>query len=79
MRLEFDDKKRQAIGNDLQRYLGEKQYFIAFPGGANGFDLAWPAVRNRGVYLGDGARPVSASPTGNATLWLDKTKAPFAK
>jgi ABC-type transport system substrate-binding protein len=79
MRLEFDDKKRQDIGNEIQRYLGEKQYFIAFPGGANGFDLAWPAVRNRGVYVGDVARPVSASSTGNGTLWLDKTKAPFTR
>jgi ABC-type transport system substrate-binding protein len=79
MRLEFDDKKRQDIGNEIQRYLGEKQYFIAFPGGANGFDLAWPAVRNRGVYRNDVARPVSASSTGNGTLWLDRTKAPFTR
>jgi ABC-type transport system substrate-binding protein len=79
MRLEFDDKKRQDIGYEIQRYLGEKQYFIAFPGGANGFDLAWPAVRNRSVYRGDVARPVSASSTGNGTLWLDRTKAPFTR
>ncbi len=77
MRLEFDDKKRQDIGSDIQRYLGAQMYFIDFPGGANGFDLAWPAVRNRSVYLGDVARPISASTTGNATIWLDKTKAPF--
>jgi ABC-type transport system substrate-binding protein len=77
MRLEFDDKKRQDIGADIQRYLGEQMYFIAFPGGANGFDLAWPAVRNRSVYVGDVARPVSASTTGNGALWLDKTKPPF--
>jgi ABC-type transport system substrate-binding protein len=82
MRLEFDDKKRQELGNEIQRYLGEKMYFIAFPGGANGFELAWPAVRNRNVYRGDAARPIGpsgATGTGNATVWLDKTKAPFTK
>jgi ABC-type transport system substrate-binding protein len=79
MRREFDDKKRQEIGYDIQRYAGGKQYFIAFPGGANGFDLAWPAVRNRNVYVDDVARPVSASPTGNGAIWLDQTKPPFTK
>ena len=82
MRLEFDDKKRQELGNEIQRYLGEKMYFIAFPGGANGFELAWPAVRNRNVYRGDAARPIGpsgATGTGNGTVWLDKTKAPFTK
>jgi ABC-type transport system substrate-binding protein len=79
MLLEFDEKKRQEIGYDVQRLAAGKMYFIDFPGGANGFDLAWPAVRNRMVYVDDFARPVSASPTGNATLWLDTTKAPFTK
>jgi ABC-type transport system substrate-binding protein len=77
MRLEFDDKKRMEIGYDIQRHAGQKMYFIAFPGGANGFDLAWPCVRNRMVYVGDVARPVSASTTGNGTLWLDRSKPPF--
>jgi hypothetical protein len=51
-------------------------YFIAFPGGANGFDLAWPAVRNRMVYVDDVSRPTGLG-SGNGALWLDQTKAPF--
>jgi ABC-type transport system substrate-binding protein len=77
MRLEFDDKKRQEVGNEIQRYAAAKMYFIAFAGGSNGFDLAWPAVRNRSVYVNDVARPVSASATGNGALWLDRSKPPF--
>ncbi|HEX5140020.1 MAG TPA: hypothetical protein VFX19_03685, partial [Dehalococcoidia bacterium] len=78
MRLEFDEKKRMQLGYDIQRQVAAKMYFIAFPGGANGFDLAWPAVRNRMVYVDDVARPVGVTTTTNGGVWLDKTKAPFA-
>jgi peptide/nickel transport system substrate-binding protein len=77
MRLEFDEKKRMQLGYDIQRQVAAKMYFIAFPGGANGFDLAWPAVRNRMVYVDDVARPVGVTTTTNGGVWLDKTKPPF--
>ncbi|HEX5368749.1 MAG TPA: ABC transporter substrate-binding protein [Dehalococcoidia bacterium] len=77
MRLEVDDTKRMQLGYDIQRYVAEKMYFIAFPGGGNGFELAWPAVRNRMVYVDDVARPVGVTSTGNGAVWLDQTKPPF--
>jgi len=77
MRLEFDEKKRMELGHEIQRQVAAKMYFIAFPGGANGFDLAWPAVRNRMVYVDDVARPVGVTGSGNGTIWLDRTKPPF--
>jgi peptide/nickel transport system substrate-binding protein len=79
MRLEFDEKKRMELGYEIQRHVAGKMYFIAFPGGANGFDLAWPAVRNRMVYVDDVARPVGVTTTTNGAAWLDKTKPPFTK
>ena len=72
IRREFDDKKRQALILDLQRYEGNTLYYLWLPGGANGFELAWPAVRNRQVFRGDAHRD-------NAAIWLDQTKAPFKK
>ena len=63
-------KKRQALVYDFQRQEGRKQYFTAFPGGANTFMLAWPAVRGRYVYRGEAQRV-------DTTIWLDETKAPF--
>jgi hypothetical protein len=70
MRREPDEKKRIALAQDLQRYDGQKQYNTYLPGGANGFTLAWPAVRGREVWRGEGQRT-------NATWWLDPTKAPL--
>jgi hypothetical protein len=70
MKGEFDDKKRTALVHELQRREGQKHYMSAFPGGANSFALAWPAVRGRQVWRGEGQRD-------DATLWLDQTKAPF--
>ncbi|HLF77046.1 MAG TPA: ABC transporter substrate-binding protein, partial [Dehalococcoidia bacterium] len=70
MRQEFDEKKRIDISYEIQKYEASKMYYMAFPGGANGFTLHWPCVRGRNVWLGDAYRD-------DATLWLDQTKAPF--
>jgi ABC-type transport system substrate-binding protein len=77
MRLEFDEKRRMEIGHEIQRLVAGKMYFIAFPGGANNFELAWPAVRNRMVYVDDVSRPVGVTGGGNGAVWLDQTKPPF--
>jgi ABC-type transport system substrate-binding protein len=68
---EFDTKKRMEIGFEIQRYEGQKMYFPRL-GGATGFSLAWPAVRNRDVHRGGTMRRYT-------TLWLDQEKAPFKK
>ena len=66
---EFDTKKRMEIGFEIQRYEGQKMYYPRI-GGATGFSLGWPAVRNRDVQSGGTMRRYT-------TLWLDQEKAPF--
>jgi ABC-type transport system substrate-binding protein len=75
-RVEFDAEKRRPIVHELQRYLAEQQYHLRWPGGAAGFDLAWPAVRNFRVY-----RPGTqqANLVANTTWWIDETQPPFVK
>jgi ABC-type transport system substrate-binding protein len=73
MRSEFDTKKRIALVQDLQRYNAAKQYSTLLPGGAAGLNLAWPIVRNRGVYRVGLHWPL------NHFEWLDETKAPLKK
>jgi hypothetical protein len=70
MRREFDEKKRIELSHEIQKYEASKMYYMAFPGGANGFTLHWPCVRGRNVWQGDAYRD-------DATLWLDQTKPPF--
>jgi ABC-type transport system substrate-binding protein len=71
MRSEFDTKKRISLVQDLQRYNAQKQYSTLLPGGAAGLSLAWPIVRNRGVYRVGLHWPL------NHFEWLDETKAPL--
>ena len=68
---EFDAAKRKQLVHDIQRYEGGKMFFPRI-GGARGFSVSWPAVRNREVYQGGTQRALT-------TLWLDQTKAPFKK
>jgi ABC-type transport system substrate-binding protein len=69
-RLEFDEKKRQDLVNDIQKYEAKKVYFPRVGGGANAFSLAWPAYRGRGVWQGTTSRWL-------ATNWLDEMKEPL--
>jgi hypothetical protein len=69
IRGEFDLKKAQAMGHDVQRYDAAKLYTPNFPGGASGFAIGWPAVGNLGVYRGDADRELFT--------WVDTTKAPI--
>jgi ABC-type transport system substrate-binding protein len=68
---EFDTKKRMELGFEIQRYEGQKMYFPCL-GGATGFSLGWPAVRNREVHRG-------GTMCRYTTLWLDQEKAPFKR
>jgi ABC-type transport system substrate-binding protein len=49
---EFDVNKRQQLGYEVQRYEAGKQFFPLIAASTT-FDLAWPIVRNRGVWQGD--------------------------
>jgi peptide/nickel transport system substrate-binding protein len=69
-RLEVDQDKRRQLMIDLQKYLGAKQYVFRYPGGASGFRLTWPAIKNVGVYHND------VRPWFNE--WLDPTQKPLA-
>jgi peptide/nickel transport system substrate-binding protein len=69
---EIDEEKRKVIVNDLQRYLAKTMYGIRWPGGATGFQLVWPAVRNFGVYRG-GFRYFYTS------AWIDETLPPLKR
>lgn len=67
---EFDVKKRREISDDIQRYEGGKQYFPRIAA-ASGFDIAWPILRNRGVWQSD-----AFSNRGLASVFLDPEKPP---
>jgi len=71
IKQEFDRPKRFAMGFDLQRYIAKTQYTTRFPGGAAGFDIAWPALSNFYVYRGGTAPDLG--------LWIDDTKEPLKK
>jgi peptide/nickel transport system substrate-binding protein len=73
--LEFDKDKRTQQGYDMQRYLAEKMYGVKWPGGASGFGLAWPVVKNFAVF--NGVPFYSKDPA--FFYWLDQTQAPLKK
>ncbi len=69
LKAEFDVEKRKSIAHDLQRYLAEKMYIVYYPGGSNGFSMAWPALRNFGAY--------TITDQTVTYWWVDPTKAPL--
>jgi ABC-type transport system substrate-binding protein len=73
MYAEFDDKKRQEIGYELQRYHAKMNYLPCYPGGANTVYVGWPAVSNRLVWQS------LAFDHPYRYEWLDETKAPIKK
>jgi len=73
-RLEFDDNARKKLIQDAQRYLGKAQWALSQPGGANTFNLAWPAVGNYFAWSNHTWGPAAL---WTYRLWLDQTKAPF--
>ena len=65
-KVEFDDKKRMDMVHELQRYLAKTQYAIRHPGGASGFDVVWPSIKNYGVFRSDQPTRLRAT-----TWWLE--------
>ena len=66
---EFDQDTAYELARDIQRYEAEMVYAPMFPGGANTYELAWPAVGNFGVYRLD---------RWLKTIYIDPSKAPLA-
>ena len=75
-KLEFDDGARQEIIKEAQRYEASMMYNEKI-GGAGGFALFWPALRNLGVYRG-GTNWLGVTTPSGLKAWLDMTKPPFA-
>jgi peptide/nickel transport system substrate-binding protein len=72
---EIDRERRNAIAADLQRHLAKAQYHVKMPGGASGFKLAWPILRNFQVFR---SMPGSGRPDP-FYWWLDETQPPLGK
>lgn len=71
MLKEFDTKKRQQLGYEVQRHDAKMSYF-PLTGSASAFELWWPVVRNVLVWQGGSMRT-------NATYFIDETKPPVKK
>lgn len=74
-RREFDDKALKSQLADIQKYLGKAMWGLIAPGGAIGFNMAWPAVMNHRTYRR--TRQGNASEWDPYKIWLDRTKPPF--
>jgi ABC-type transport system substrate-binding protein len=68
-RKETDTEQRRSIVKEIQRYAAKKLYNLHPLGAANGFDLAWPAVKNYNVFRGDQREFLYN--------WLDQDAPPF--
>jgi peptide/nickel transport system substrate-binding protein len=74
-RLEFDEDALVTKLHDIQRYLADKMWGLSMPGGATGFNMAWPALQNMEVWNFQ----QSVAPNWDVyQLWLDQTKKPLA-
>jgi len=47
---ERDEKKKTTQWHDLQRYLANKMYLVPIAGAGEQFTLAWPELKNFGVF-----------------------------
>jgi hypothetical protein len=72
LRGTFDSDEAISIAHELQRYLGQKQYFSRAPGSVTGFNVAWPAVKNFEVFQGLSWGYLWKE------YWLDESLPPFA-
>jgi hypothetical protein len=74
-RLEPDATAQRRLVHDIQRHLARAMWGLSLPGGATGYTLVWPSLRNHRVWQ---VRQ-GAAPTYNAyRLWVDTTLPPFA-
>jgi ABC-type transport system substrate-binding protein len=74
IRREFDVEKRKTLVRDLQKY-DAKMMFNQKLGVAAGFQLAWPIVRNAGVFRG-GTNWLDILLGSELNAWIDETQAP---
>jgi peptide/nickel transport system substrate-binding protein len=75
---EFDAPARVAILQDLQRYLGKRQYAVSRPGQTDILELVWPALQNFQVFQDDSRGGTGLVHNGFYNWWIDETKAPIA-
>lgn len=68
---EFNHDRRREIVHDIQRHEAGTMFYPGL-GGASNFELHWPIVRNRGVWVGGTGRGLYA------TLFLDPSQPPGA-
>ena len=71
-KVETDVEARKALAHEAQRHLAGKMWSMVEPGSASTFNLAWPAVKNEGVWSSADAS------WEKYQIWLDQTQAPFA-
>jgi ABC-type transport system substrate-binding protein len=69
---EVDTDARKGIVRQLEQYLATKQYLVRWPGGATGFEMAQPAVKNYLVYRGSAAGLTVGSRLAPYFWWLDR-------
>ena len=77
IRREFDSEKRKKLVHDLLRYDAVKMFNQKI-GVAASFDLAWPVVRNVGVFRG-GTNWLDIRTGSELKAWIDPTKPPLGK
>jgi peptide/nickel transport system substrate-binding protein len=73
MRSEFDNAKRIQYAHELQKYVGKQLYFHHALGSSTGFNVAWPVLRNFGVFNGLQWGYLQKR------FWIDPTQAPIKK
>ncbi len=73
MIAEFEQRKRQELVNEFLRYMAEQMYEVPAGGQALGYQLAWPAVGNAGVF-----RAIVPAIERDVHLWLDTKQKPLA-
>ena len=71
-KFETDLAARKELAHEAQRHLAGKMWNLIEPGQSTSFNLAWPAVKNEGVWTS------AAANWEKYQIWLDQTLPPFA-
>jgi ABC-type transport system substrate-binding protein len=75
IRAEFDVEARKELVKELQRYDAQKMFNQKL-GVAGSFALAWPIVRNVGVFRGGTNWLDIQAPGGELKAWIDPSQPP---